>query len=282
MRKLGGAKAASAISMSRWAKGKASAADLMTGEPLTCSPSDTVSDVLPLIAEKFRRLPVVDSGGALKGIVASTDILKVLVGWGRFRRTGADKRASVKVRDAMSPHVICIDRNADIRAVLQAFKEHGRGAYPVTHRKRLAGILTEHDIVSLILGETGVRVHGIMVRKPIVAQEAYSISALAKMFAMGGFRRLPVIGNGKLAGIVTARDVLGYVSANGLLGSVERIRVPVGDIMKRDMFAAAPNEDVFAAVRVMVSERVGGLPVLEGGRLAGIVTERDVVGAMDY
>ena len=52
---------------------------------------------------------------------------------------------------------------------------------------------------------------------------------------------------------------------------------PIADIMSRDVFAVAPSDDVEKVIQTMVKRRVHRVPVLEGGKLVGIVTRADIL-----
>jgi CBS domain-containing protein len=84
-------------------------------------------------------------------------------------------------------------------------------------------------------------------------------------------RRLPVVDDdGQLVGIVVERDLL--VAAMRYLHS----RVEVGDVMTRNVVAVAPDTDLNDVARTMLERKIGGLPVVEHGRLVGIITESDI------
>jgi len=98
-------------------------------------------------------------------------------------------------------------------------------------------------------------------------------------------RHLPVLNReGALVGVVTDRDLrhqlflpatfreLGTRSVDALLAAI-----PVAQIMSTDVVATEPDADLAEAARLMVEEKVGALPVLERGRVVGILTETDML-----
>jgi len=85
-----------------------------------------------------------------------------------------------------------------------------------------------------------------------------------------GIRHLPVV-DGGLVGIVSDRDLKRALGAGG----AEERRVD--QIMTRAVVTVTPGAPVEEAARVMLEERISALPVVDGGRLVGIVTETDVV-----
>jgi CBS domain-containing protein len=84
-------------------------------------------------------------------------------------------------------------------------------------------------------------------------------------------RRLPVVdGVGRLVGIVAERDLM--LAALQYLQS----RVDVAEFMTRDLVTSTPTMDLREAAKLMLANRVGGLPVVEDGKLVGIITESDI------
>ena len=103
-----------------------------------------------------------------------------------------------------------------------------------------------------------------------VRQDADFQKALALMQEKR-LRRLPVVADdGHLVGIVVERDLL--VAAMRYLQS----RVEVGDVMTRNVVTVGPDTDLNEVARTMLERKIGGLPVVEHGRLVGIITESDI------
>lgn len=82
-------------------------------------------------------------------------------------------------------------------------------------------------------------------------------------------RHLPVVEQGRLAGIVSDRD---------LRGAPPDLRI--GDVMTRAVVTAAPETPVEEAALLLLSRKVGALPVVRKGDLVGIFTETDALGAL--
>jgi acetoin utilization protein AcuB len=110
-----------------------------------------------------------------------------------------------------------------------------------------------------------------------------SLQAALNLMHEHRFRRLPVVDEkGRLVGIVSERDLL-YASPppatllSGLeLNYVLTVR-RVDEIMTRNVLTATPDTFVEDAARLMVDNKVGGLPVVEGdNHVVGVITETDV------
>ncbi len=98
-------------------------------------------------------------------------------------------------------------------------------------------------------------------------------------------RHLPVVdGAGTLVGVVTDRDLrhhlfgprvlkdIGQVSVDALLKAV-----PVKEIMSAPAVTVAPGDLLETAAGKMLEDKVGSLPVVEAGRVVGIITETDLL-----
>jgi CBS domain-containing protein len=101
------------------------------------------------------------------------------------------------------------------------------------------------------------------------------------MMKDGHVRRLLVVDGGKLVGIVTLGDVreAGPSSATSLsIFELQYLlaKLTVDEIMTRNPVTVQANATIRDAARLMLEHRVGGLPVMEGDRLVGIITESDI------
>jgi len=125
------------------------------------------------------------------------------------------------------------------------------------------------------------RVRDVMTPDPITISPNHSIgTALARM-RQGGFRRLPVVENGKLVGIITDRDLRlamnsPYVMREGWYDSYLMEHLEVRSCMTPDTLTVDADEALLDAVRLMRKHKFGGLPVLDEDKLVGILTETDL------
>ena len=98
-----------------------------------------------------------------------------------------------------------------------------------------------------------------------------SLQAAATLMKQGGFRRIPVVDDGKLVGIISDRDTRAHA------GYLELTKVTAA--MTSDPKTVTPKMSVEDAARLMISHKFGGLPVVEDGNLVGIITTTDVLKA---
>jgi acetoin utilization protein AcuB len=102
--------------------------------------------------------------------------------------------------------------------------------------------------------------------------EATASAALAFM-EKRRIRRVPVVEDGRLLGIVTKSDLLGTARKHAAVTTI-------ANVMTRKPFAVQQEETLEAAASLMLKEKVSGLPVLDGDRLVGIITESDLFRAL--
>jgi acetoin utilization protein AcuB len=109
----------------------------------------------------------------------------------------------------------------------------------------------------------------------VLSPEATASSALAFM-QKRKIRRTPVVRDGKLVGIVTMSDLLGVANKKFTTGSV----TTVAQVMTGKPFTVQSDETLEVAAQLMMSRKVSGLPVLDGDRVVGILTESDLFRAL--
>lgn len=252
--------------------GKERISRLASKNPIFCNERDTIAEVADkIVATEHRRLPVVAKKGDVVGVLTKSDIL------GAFLRR-EDFEESVS--EIMNRELILCDAGESVKYVLQKFKMSRRGGFPVVERKKLIGMISERDFVTLVVGRvTGVHVDSAMTRKPMVAQSGISILDCLKTMVNTHYRRLPVVtqpSDGELVGIVTSSDLLKYIHESGY--SFDALDEPLEKIVIKNVYTVQPHDDVSHAADIMVSKHVGGLLVVSGQNiLEGISTERDIL-----
>ena len=111
-----------------------------------------------------------------------------------------------------------------------------------------------------------------MTKNPVTATPHEKLASLAAKMHAGGFRCVPIMNDGAPVGIVTERDIRQHV---GFLDQTEAFKA-----MSEALVTVTPSTDIREAARLLRERKIGGLPVLEDGKLAGVITTNDVLEAM--
>lgn len=110
-----------------------------------------------------------------------------------------------------------------------------------------------------------------MTKDPVtVAPDDLLIQAKLKM-QKGNFRRLPVVSDGQLVGVITDRDLREHA------GYLDRTAVKTA--MSKKPLSVTPVTTLETAAQLLLKNKIGGLPVVENVRLVGIITISDVLQA---
>jgi len=138
------------------------------------------------------------------------------------------------------------------------------------------------------------KVKEVMTKYPITIDAEASVGTALDLMRSKAVRHLPVMDDaGTLIGIITDRDlrhaalapaldeylsVRAHRRVRDLSATLENLRVK--DVMTWAVITTGPEAPLTYAALVMFESRVGSLPVLEHGRLVGMLTERDVLKAL--
>ena len=269
---------------------------IASNEVITIPPTmPVIGAVKTMLNHGFRRIPVADAGtNHLKGIITSQDIVDFLGGGQRNlivkNKFKGNLLAAINgsISEIMETNVISLNVKDSLKDALDTMIKENIGGIPVTDGDgTVKAIVSERDFVFLLSGiVTGKTVEGYMSKKIVTAPSDMSVGAAAKSMINNGFRRLPVLRDDVLIGIITASDIMRFLGSGDIFDRLvtgnarEVFQVPVSTLIKRDIIFTKSDVDLGEAANVMLDKNVGSLPVLEDGELKGIITERDFVRAM--
>ena len=136
----------------------------MTKQPITSSPEMPVADALALMRErKIRRLPVVDHGGQLVGIVSDRDLLEAspspatsLSVWEITYLL-----SKITVKSVMTTKLITVTPDEPLENAARIMADNKIGGLPVLENGALVGIITETDVFKVFVELLGAREKGI-------------------------------------------------------------------------------------------------------------------------
>lgn len=117
----------------------------------------------------------------------------------------------LKASSVMNKDVITVQENTPVCEAVKLMVKHNITGLPVvTEDKRVLGIVTEKDLLSLFtnLEERNKKVSDIMTCNVTCFSVDDDILDICENLNYGGFRRVPIISNGRLAGIISRRDII--------------------------------------------------------------------------
>ncbi len=129
----------------------------------------------------------------------------------------------------------------------------------------------------------GPRVRDWMTRHPVTIHRGFSVLDTFQLMDEEQVRRLLVVDDdGSLLGVVTAGDVREAMpSPVSSLEPFERkealAEIPIEEMIDRDPITVHPDATIQEAADLMFSNKIGGLPVVEDGRLIGVITQSDLM-----
>jgi CBS domain-containing protein len=115
-------------------------------------------------------------------------------------------------------------------------------------------------------------IRDIMTKKVITIDECSTALDAAKLMAEKGISSLIVLNEGNPVGIVTERDFVKKIC----IKEVQISKVKIKDIMSKLRTFADPETPIEIAVQRMVNHKIRRLPILENGKLVGIITVTDL------
>jgi len=240
----------------------------------------------------FRRLPVTDPGThKLRGIVTSGDVINFMGGGDKYKlvqvRHGGNLIAALNenVRTIMTQQLSTLPHTAHVRDAVEAIITRKIGGLPVIDDDGVvAGMVTERDVLRLLAAERSpLNVEDIMTSDLRVTHPESAISTVTRDMTRYRFRRLPVVSDDVLFGIITATDIMRYLGTGEVFTRIttgdigEVMALPVRTLISGDLFTTQPGNCINNAAREMLDRNIGALPVIEDSRLIGLVTEFDLV-----
>ncbi|MFO8036777.1 MAG: CBS domain-containing protein [Anaerolineales bacterium] len=120
-----------------------------------------------------------------------------------------------------------------------------------------------------------------MTSDPIIINSRQTLPDAYRLMIGNNIRRLLVVDDGELVGIVTMRDLMQVEPPRNLGLNVIHINdilsnLPVHSFMTPDPKTISPTDSLMEAAKLMLEEKISGLPVMEGDHLVGIITESDI------
>jgi CBS domain-containing protein len=178
---------------------------------------------------------------------------------------------NMKVKELMTSNPTVVKPDDNVAQAATLMKQEDCGALPVVSNGKLVGIITDRDIVirAVAAGKDAksTPISAVMTADPVTIAPDASDDEAEKLMAKSQVRRLPVVENGKLVGIITDRDIVIRAVASGK----DAKSTPISAVMSADPVTVAPDDSDDEAEKVMAKSQVRRLPVVENGKLVGIL-----------
>jgi CBS domain-containing protein len=116
------------------------------------------------------------------------------------------------------------------------------------------------------------QIRDLMTSNPTACEPSATVVDAAKKMAHEDVGPIPVVEGDRLVGLVTDRDIVLRVVAEGRDPS----STTIGEIASTRLETVSPDEDLDSALKKMASAQVRRLPVVEGGKLVGLVAQADI------
>lgn len=257
----------------------------------TIAPTTPVYEAIQIMSKRgFRRIPITDPGTKrLLGIITATDIVNYFGGGDKFQiiqqkyASNFYKAINEPVKTLMIKDVFSVLTTATLEEAIKLMIEHNVGGLPVLdEEEKIWAIITERDVINLFTGKiSGFKVTEVMSDKVQVTSPTTTIFEAAKTMTSQGFRRLPLVTDKKLVGIVTVMDILRYFGSKQVFlhlqaGTVTKVlQTPIAEIAIKTVVTVEPQMDVGVAAKLMHENKIGAVPVVKDTKVVGIITERD-------
>jgi len=185
----------------------------------------------------------------------------------------------MKMRDIMKPAPQSVGKDTPLSTAERIMASSHVHFLPVVESGTLVGLLSERDVLcyraNVRTGEAWWRspVGDAMQPDPQTAGPADTVNEIAGRIVTARIEVLPIVERGCLSGVVTATDVF---DAEVRSAMTPRPEATAADAMTDAPITVAPSDSLVDAARRMVGNQIRHLPVVEDGRVVGMLSDRDL------
>jgi len=184
-------------------------------------------------------------------------------------------RMWLEAGDVMSRDVATAGPDTLVVSAAKAMAQKKISCLVVLDGQNIAGILTETDVLRRIVrnGKDSYQTTLAQIMScPVEAVPAHlSILAASEVMGQKHVKRLPVVQDGKLVGILTQTDLVRALTSYGMWRDIS-------EIMSSDVAVVAKTATVAEAAEVMTSQEISCVVVVEGEQAVGVLTKKDLLG----
>jgi len=234
--------------------------------------SDRISKAINLFKEKNIKAILVFEGNKYKGIISEDRIIRVKIDLNEKL-----KKILVKVHP--------LSKSSNVKDVARSMLNNNIKVIPVYDGEWY--IVSIYKLFEYLKKEkiADMKVSDIMNRNVIYLESNDHISKAISLMRKYNISRLPVVEDGKVIGIITVRDIVENIfyplkrsKVGELSGRKEKIKdITVSSIMSKDLIYLSPEDKVMKFLDMVSKYEISGCPVLENGKLVGILTVKDIL-----
>lgn len=250
------------------------AGGLMTRRLHTLSPDLSIKQALDaMLKQNHSGMPVVDASGNYLGVFSEKCCLRAVQD-----TVTSTAWNSVPLRETgmMSSELFCLCPDEDSVTAIGELLKNGYSGAPVTQPDHtFLGMFSEKTSMRVLIGAAydslpSASVHAFMDHdRSRLIDDATTLGAIARVFIETPFRRLPIVCHDRVVGLVTR--------GNLLRSSVEVPDATVADYMDSKAKTVNENADLLTLAEIFMNTPYRRLPVVEDGKLVGLVSRRDVL-----
>ena len=177
------------------------------------------------------------------------------------------------VKDVMRREVYLVEGNDPVSRAIGIMREHNVPLVIVVDKLengRILGAITERMIMRATYNPDAMKAKTVAARIPRISSSA-SVAEAARLMLENHVLALPVEEDGKIIGVIAVEDVV------HAMGDEFFSKIRVGDVMSRELVSIGPRDTVGQAIALMREHGISRLPVVDGGKLVGVVTIHDII-----
>ena len=254
--------------------------NLMSEDLITVDKDQNLSDALKLFRKhNVSRLPVVNHK-ELVGIISERDIATKL---------GSSKSESMPasrfhISSVMVKDVITVPETMQLGEVAKIMLDNGIGSVPVMKDDEMVGIVSKADFVTLAVGIAfdKITVKEIMTKDVVAVAPTDRLVHARRQMMDANVGRLPVIDDDELVGMITSKDLMrAFIDfRKNVPEKYQKTQIKevfVEDIMSSNPSYVSKEMSISEASKIMMETGYNGLPVVEEGKVVGIITQTDIL-----
>jgi CBS domain-containing protein len=191
---------------------------------------------------------------------------------GESAETKVREVSSLEVGDVMSRGVISISADDTVASAAKTMSENKVSCIVVLDDGDLVGIVTERDFLKRLGGggkDFAIRKVAEVMSSPVESVcSSLPVFEASELMGEKGIKRLPVVEEGRLFGMVTQTDLLRASASYGMWRNVS-------EVMSSNVAVIEKGASVAEAAEVMTSRGISCIVVTEGDEVVGVMTEKD-------